>query len=146
MFASKGTFSPRLFNFLGIDFQKVQSEEVKNVLLLYLSPSHLFLLSYLSLHISLTLSSIPSHLSTPSHPTHPLIYSCFLTYPFTSLSPSHLFLLSYLPLHILHTLSSIPAFLLTPSHLSHTLIYSFFLIHPSIFFNAATRRAPYWPS
>ena len=29
MFASKGTFSPRLFRFLGIDFEKVQSEEVK---------------------------------------------------------------------------------------------------------------------
>ena len=29
MFASKGTFSPRLFHFLGIDFEKVQSEEVR---------------------------------------------------------------------------------------------------------------------
>ena len=31
MFASKGTFSPRLFSFLGIDFEKVQSEEVSEV-------------------------------------------------------------------------------------------------------------------
>jgi hypothetical protein len=36
MFASKSTFSPRLFRFLGIDFEKVQSEEVYLYLYIYI--------------------------------------------------------------------------------------------------------------
>jgi hypothetical protein len=77
MFASKGTFSPRLFNFLGIDFQKVQSEEVKNILRcfdIFLRPSIFsFYISHPLLHSSLS--------STPLHLSHPLIYSFFLIYP-----------------------------------------------------------------
>lgn len=54
MFASKGTFSPRLFSFLGIDFEKVQSEEVNKsfaIIFLFSMPAlllHTILEFYLS--------------------------------------------------------------------------------------------------
>ena len=80
MFASKGTFSPRLFHFLGIDFEKVQSEEVMNVTsaLLYLSENWRIVFKCsvrILLYVPITNVSLIE--------TSPLILSCsrmFLSY------------------------------------------------------------------